>query len=82
MYGKLWNFVNQYIDKEHALAVYLPILIVGWTIIGTVLGMGSLLCDSNQSCTKSVRYRLRWRICRDYIGAFRRNPLLVPQIKI
>ncbi len=40
MYGKLWNFVNQYIDKEHALAVYLPILIVGWTIIGTVLGMG------------------------------------------
>ena len=34
------NFVNQYIDKEHALAVYLPILIVGWTIIGTVLGMG------------------------------------------
>lgn len=37
MYGKLWNFVNQYIDKEHALAVYLPILIVGWTIIGTVI---------------------------------------------
>jgi len=25
MYGNLWNFVNQYIDKEHALAVYLPI---------------------------------------------------------
>ena len=48
MYGKLWNFVNQYIDKEHALAVYLPILIVGWTIIGTVLGMGvcSGVCET------------------------------------
>lgn len=36
MYGKLWSFVNHYIDAGHALAVYLPILIVGWTIIGTV----------------------------------------------
>ena len=49
MYGKLWNFVNQYIDKEHALAVYLPILIVGWTIIGTVLGMGVCFVFSNLS---------------------------------
>ena len=40
MYGKLWSFVNHYIDEEHALAVYLPILIIGWTIVGTVLGMG------------------------------------------
>ena len=75
MYGKLWNFVNQYIDKEHALAVYLD-------DYRNSTRNGSLLCDSNQSCTKSVRYHLRWRIRRDYIGAFRRNPLLVPQIKI
>ncbi len=40
MYGKLWSFVNHYIDADHALAVYLPILIVGWTIIGTLFGFG------------------------------------------
>ena len=40
MYGKLWSFVNHYIDAGHALAVYLPILIVGWTIIGTLFGLG------------------------------------------
>ena len=40
MYGKLWSFVNHYIDADHALAVYLPILIVGWTIIGTLFGLG------------------------------------------
>ena len=40
MYGKLWSFVNHYIDADHALAVYLPILIVGWTIIGTLCGLG------------------------------------------
>ena len=82
MYGKLWNFVNQYIDKEHALAVYLPISDRRLDDYRNSTRNGSLLCDSNQSCTKSVRYHLRWRICRDYIGAFRRNPLLVPQIKI
>ena len=35
MYGKLWSFVNHYIDADHALAVYLPIL-----IIGTLFGLG------------------------------------------
>lgn len=40
MYGKLWSFVNHYIDADHALAVYLPILIAGWTIIGTLFGLG------------------------------------------
>ena len=40
MYGKLWSFVNHYIDADHALAVYLPILIVGWTIVGTLFGLG------------------------------------------
>ena len=39
MYGKLWSFVNHYIDADHALAVYLPILIVGWTIAGIFLGL-------------------------------------------
>ena len=26
--------------RSHALAVYLPILIIGWTIIGTLFGLG------------------------------------------
>ena len=54
MYGKLWSFVNHYIDADHALAVYLPILIVGWTIIGTLFGLGicsAIRIDLIQSLT-------------------------------
>lgn len=40
MYGKLWSFVNHHIDSGYALAVYLPILIIGWAIIGTLIGLG------------------------------------------
>ena len=54
MYGKLWSFVNHYIDADHALAVYLPILIVGWTIIGTVLGMGVCSVIQNQILIQSL----------------------------
>lgn len=40
MYGKLWSFVNHHIDSGYVLAVYLPILIIGWAIIGTLIGLG------------------------------------------
>ena len=62
MYGKLWSFVNHYIDADHAHAVYLPILIVGWTIIGTLFGLG--VCSAI-------------RIDLNFPGPFRGNPLLV-----
>lgn len=58
MYGKLWSFVNHYIDADHALAVYLPILIVGWTIIGTLFGLGvcsAIRIDLIQSLDITVR---------------------------
>ena len=40
MYGKLWSFINHHIDSGYALAIYLPILIVGWTLVGTLVGLG------------------------------------------
>ena len=40
MYGKLWSFVNHYIDADKAHAVNVQILIEGRTIIGTLFGLG------------------------------------------
>lgn len=77
MYGKLWSFVNHYIDADHALAVYLPILIVGWTIIGTLFGLGICSAIRIESDTESGRYPLCRRIRRNFPGPFRGNPLLV-----
>ena len=77
MYGKLWSFVNHYIDADHALAVYLPILIVGWTIIGTLFWIRSMFCNQDRSDTEPGRYPLCRRIRRNFPGPFRGNPLLV-----
>ena len=42
MYEKLWKAVNQFVNKENALSVYLGIAIVGWTAVVTAVGM--VLC--------------------------------------
>ena len=49
MYGKLWSFVNHYIDADHALAVYLPILIFGLGVcsairIDLIQSLADILC--------------------------------------
>lgn len=81
MYGKLWSFVNHYIDADHALAVYLPILIVGWTIIGTLFGLGVCSAIRIDLIQSLGRYPLCRRIRRNFPGTFRGNPLLVSEIK-
>lgn len=38
MYRGLWNFINRYMDAGHAVSVFLPIMIVGWTAAGVAAG--------------------------------------------
>lgn len=38
MYRGLWKFINQYMDRSHAVSVFLPVMIIGWTLIGILAG--------------------------------------------
>lgn len=39
MYRGLWNFITKYTDNSHAVSFFLPIMIVGWTIAGVIVGL-------------------------------------------
>ena len=39
MYRGLWNFITKYTDESHAVSLFLPIMILGWTVIGVLLGL-------------------------------------------
>ena len=39
MYRGLWNLITKYLDNSHAVSVFLPIIIVGWTIAGVLVGL-------------------------------------------
>ena len=41
MYRGLWNFINRFMDKGHAVSVFLPV-IIGWTLAGVTAGI--LVC--------------------------------------
>lgn len=38
MYRGLWNFINRYMDRSHAVSVFLPVMIIGWTLVGVLAG--------------------------------------------
>lgn len=42
MYRGLWNFIRKYTDSSHAVSLFLPVLIIGWTIAGVLAGL--LVC--------------------------------------
>ena len=42
MYRGLWNFINRFMDKGHAVSVFLPVMIIGGTLAG--VGAGVLVC--------------------------------------
>ena len=42
MYRGLWNFINRFMDKGHAVSVFLPVMIIGWTLAGFAAGI--LVC--------------------------------------
>ena len=39
MYRGLWNLITKYLDNSHAVSVFLPVIIVGWTISGVLVGL-------------------------------------------
>lgn len=39
MYRGLWNFITRHMDKCRAVSVFLPVLIIGWTIAGVLAGL-------------------------------------------
>lgn len=39
MYGRLWDLITKYMDTGHAVSVFLPIMIIGWTIAGVAAGL-------------------------------------------
>lgn len=39
MYEMIWNKINAYMDKGHAVAVFLPVLIAGWTAVFVSAGI-------------------------------------------
>lgn len=44
MYRGLWNFITKYMDESHAVSVFLPVMIVGWTLAG--LAVGLIVCTA------------------------------------
>lgn len=39
MYRGLWNLITKYMDNSHAVSVFLPLMIVGWTAVGVAAGL-------------------------------------------
>ena len=37
MYRGLWNFIRKYTDGSHAVALFLPVMIIGWTVAGMLV---------------------------------------------
>ena len=42
MYRGLWNLIRKYTDGSHAVALFLPVMIIGWTVAGVLAGL--LVC--------------------------------------
>lgn len=39
MYKGLWNLITKYMDDSRAVSVFLPVLIILWTLAGIAAGM-------------------------------------------
>lgn len=39
MYTGLWNFITKHMDNSHAVSVFLPLVIAGWTSAGAAAGI-------------------------------------------
>ena len=39
MYRGLWKFITRYMDNSHAVSLFLPVVILGWTIAGVAAGI-------------------------------------------
>ena len=39
MYNGLWKLITKYTDNSHAVSIFLPVLIVLWTLAGVAAGL-------------------------------------------
>lgn len=39
MYRGLWKFITKYMDDSRAVPVFLPLVIIGWTLTGIAVGL-------------------------------------------
>ncbi|MBU5480260.1 hypothetical protein [Blautia sp. MSJ-19] len=53
MYKTLWNYVSKHSKKFSTATVFLPVLVLGWTVIG--LFIGTLICPLLQNTATLVK---------------------------
>ena len=53
MYKTLWNYIKTHTTKHTTVSLFLPVLVLGWTIVG--LFAGALICPFLQNATALVK---------------------------
>ena len=53
MYKTLWNYVSKHSKKSSSASVFLPVLVLGWTAIGLLIG--ALICPLLQNAAVLVK---------------------------
>ena len=53
MYKTLWDHIKKHTKKHTAASVFLPLLVIGWTTAGLLIG--TLICPFLQNATTLVR---------------------------
>ena len=52
MYKTIWNYVSKHSKKSSTASVFLPVLVLGWTAIGLLIG--ALICPLLQNAAVLV----------------------------
>lgn len=53
MYKTLWNYIKKHTNKPATASVFLPVLTIGWTAIGLLIG--ALICPFLQNTAALVK---------------------------
>ena len=53
MYKTLWNHIKKHTKKHTTASVFLPLLVIGWTVAGLLTG--ARICPFLQNATTLVR---------------------------
>lgn len=53
MYKTLWNHIKKHTKNTSAASVFLPVLVIGWTVAGLLIG--TLICPFLQNTTALVK---------------------------
>ena len=53
MYKTIWNYISKHSKKSSTASVFLPVLVLGWTAIGLLIG--ALICPLLQNAAVLVK---------------------------